>query len=66
MKARIQQQTSSRSDVSACSRRLLAALLKPTIDMMQEAGISRMSCGHDKSFVLQMEDGKVITIDQPT
>lgn len=53
------------SDAAAGSARLLAALLKPTIDMMREAGISRMACGREKSFVLQMESGEVITIDPP-
>jgi len=45
--------------------RLLAALLKPTIEMMQAAGIARMACGRDKSFVLQMESGATVTIDPP-
>jgi hypothetical protein len=42
---------------------LLAALLQPTIDMMQGAGISRMAIARDKSVVLQMEDGETLTIE---
>lgn len=46
--------------------RLLSALLQPTIEMMIRAGITRMSCGKDKGFVLQMESGEVIEVDSPT
>lgn len=50
----------------ATDPRLIAALLKPTIDMMRAAGIARMSCGKNKSFVVQMESGEVIDIEAPT
>ena len=35
------------------------------IEMMHRAGISRMACGRDKSFVLQMEAGDVIEVAAP-
>ena len=49
----------------AAKERLLAALLSPTIAMMQSAGIARMACSNGKDFVLQMETGEVITVAAP-
>lgn len=43
--------------------RLLGALLQPTIDMMLNAGISRMTVARDKSVVIQMEAGETITLE---
>jgi hypothetical protein len=54
-----------RDTTPAMQTQLLAALLQPTIEMMFRADILRMTCGTDKSFVIQFGNGDVVTLPPP-
>lgn len=44
---------------------VLAALLAPTVQTMEQAGISRLNIERDGSVLLQMFDGEVLTVRPP-